>query len=334
MGAETKIEWTDHTFNPWIGCTKVSEGCRNCYAARDNERRKWNGGAWGPGALRKVTSAANWHEPVKWARAARKAAVREKVFCASLADVFDVEAPRLARADLWQLVGDTCDALDWQFVTKRPERIEEVMAEDDLNDGFFELCRAWLLTTTENQDALEARVPALLEVPAAVHGVSCEPLLGPLNFRSETPDGGWDHLRGLVWCEGRGTKAAPKLDWVICGGESGPNARPMHPYWARGLRDQCRAAGVAFFFKQWGEWLPINQAQASQRSLTVHAHGLISLDGDTSQHSGADHQDPEFGLYTRDLDGNDYAAAVYRVGKHNAGALLDGAEYKQFPAVG
>jgi len=267
MGVKTGIEWTDHTFNAWIGCTKVSEGCRNCYAARDNEHWKWNGGAWGPGALRKVTGRANWREPLKWAKAARAAGVREKVFCNSLSDTFDVEAPRLARKDLWLLVGDTFDALDWQFVTKRPERISEVMDEDGLNSGFFELCKCWLLTTTEDQAAANLRIPHILDIPAAVHGVSAEPLLGPLDlscipwlpdFPLDTDGAGFDGFDALRFDDRNSLAGLDRLDWVICGGESGPGpgVRPMHPDWAQLLRDQCAAANVPFFFKQWGDWHP------------------------------------------------------------------------------
>jgi protein gp37 len=305
VGAKTGIEWTDHTFNAWIGCTKVSEGCRNCYAARDNERWKWNGGVWGPGALRQVTSTNNWAQPLKWAKAARAAGVREKVFCNSLSDTFDAEAPKTARQGLWMLVGDTYDALDWQFVTKRPERIQEVMSEDGLNDGFFELCKCWLLTTTEDQDAANKRVPLILDVPAAVHGVSCEPLLGPLDLRQwlglecrhEDAYSEWETNATIC----RQCENASLLDWVICGGESGPGARPMHPDWARSLRDQCAAAGVPFFFKQWGEFLPAMQDGAVQKRGTSTSEVLNCSD------------DP------------------VRVGKHAAGALLDGCEWKQFP---
>jgi protein gp37 len=254
MGATTKIEWTDHTFNPWIGCTKVSEGCRNCYAARDNERWKWNGGAWGPGALRKVTSVENWREPLKWAKAARAAGKREKVFCASLADVFDAEAPRLARADLWPLVGDTSDALDWQFLTKRPERIAEVMAEDKMPETFFLDARCWLGTTVEDQDAARRRIAPFVQVLARYHFLSCEPLIGALDLlepRSKCTCTTHDDIDDD--CPGE-LQLIDGINWVICGGESGPGARQTKSEWVRELQDQCAAADVPFFFKQWGDW--------------------------------------------------------------------------------
>ena len=338
MGIKTGIEWTDHTFNAWIGCTKVSEGCRNCYAARDNEHWKWNGGAWGPGALRKVTGRANWREPLKWARAARAAGVREKVFCNSLSDTFDAEAPHLARKDLWLLVGDTFDALDWQFVTKRPERIREVMDEDGLNSGFFELCKCWLLTTTEEQPTADLRIPYILDIPAAVHGVSAEPLLGPLDlscipwladFPHATDGPGSDGFDALRFDDRNSLAGLDRLDWVICGGESGPGpgVRPVHPDWARSLRDQCRVAGVPFFFKQWGEWAEVDGGPPNRVFDVDKAHApingtncVIALDGHTPCTEPELRDDVKYRWMSR-------------VGRAAAGRLLDGVEHKAFPVV-
>ena len=329
MGAKTGIEWTDHTFNAWIGCTKVSEGCRNCYAATQNEHWKWNGGAWGPGALRKVTGPANWREPLKWAKAARGAGVREKVFCNSLSDTFDAEAPRLARKDLWNLVGDTFDALDWQFVTKRTERISEVMDEDGLNSGFFELCKCWLGTTAENQAVADARIPALLDIDAAVRFISAEPLLGPVNLRTlcEVEEGYIDSLCGLVVCHGRGTKEIAGLDWVICGGESGSAARPMHPDWARGLRDQCAFARVPYFFKQWGEWSEVGGGPP-HRVHKVKGQGGIPHD----QYNLVIAEDGHIPTMNSEMRADVKYRWVSRVGRKSAGTLLDGREWKEFPS--
>ena len=250
MGEVTKIAWCDHTFNPWIGCTKVSPGCAHCYAETQNARWNWNGGGWGPGAVRKVTSAANWRNPVKWERAARKAGVRAKVFCASLADVFEAEAPVQARRDLWNVIGDTCDALDWMLLTKRPERITEVMCDDGLNLGFFELAHCWLGASTENQAAADKRIPALLDVDAAVHFISAGPLLGPIDLDSELVEG----LHALRCGGGKHCACGTvSLDLVICEGESGPGARVMHADWVRSLHNQSNEAGLSFFFKQWGD---------------------------------------------------------------------------------
>jgi len=248
MGEVTGIAWTDHTFNPWIGCTRVSEGCRNCYAEQLVTTRM--GRKWGPGTERRRTSAANWKEPIRWAKKARAVGRRDKVFCASLADIFDFEAPIETRRDLWKLIGDTCDALDLQLLTKRPMRITPVMCEDGLNLGFFELTHCWLGTTTENHQTAEERIPEILQVDAAVRFLSCEPLIGPINLDNLKYRPGMDG-----WLSAFNENAWPelgKIDWVICGGESGAQARIMKPEWARNLRDQCASAGVAFFMKQMG----------------------------------------------------------------------------------
>jgi protein gp37 len=268
MGSSTSIEWTDHTFNPWIGCTKISPGCKNCYAAKADDRHLLGPVShWGPGAPRHVTSAANWREPITWANAARKAGHRAKVFCASQADIFESEAPVAQRRLLWELIGETHDALDWQILTKRPERIAEVMSDDQLNYGFFELTLCWLGTSTENQETAENRIPALLGVDAKVRFISAEPLLGPLNLDGcivETQEYEFStevwRKSALddsdIWHSDDGDVSDgpqyPKLDWVICGGESGHGARQMNPLWARSLRDQCAAAEVPFFMKQMG----------------------------------------------------------------------------------
>lgn len=298
MGAKTGIEWTDHTFNPWIGCTKVSAGCANCYAkTRDDRHMLGPVSHWGAGAPRHITSAANWSEPLKWAKVARAAGRRDKVFCASQADIFETEAPVEARRRLWGLIGDTCDVLDWQLLTKRSHNILPVMCDDNLNLGFFELTRCWLGVSVENQEAAEIRIPALLEIDAAIRFLSCEPLLGPVNLNNlkyRPGANGWvSAFNEIAWPD------LAKIDWVICGGESGPNARPMQAEWAQTLRDQCAESGVAFFFKQWGEYLG-----ALQDGPTVGSH--------------------------QEINSSDQPV---RVGKKLAGALLDGWEYKQFPEV-
>ena len=231
MGQQTKIQWADHTFNPWIGCTKVSDGCRNCYA--EAQDRRWGHESWGPGALRRVTSAANWRTPLRWAKAAELAGERRRVFCASLADVFDAEAPEGALDALWRLIRET-PALDWLLVTKRPERIAT-----SLPVGWGEgWPNVWLGTSVENQAAAEARLPHLLSVPAVVHFASVEPLLGPVDlFPWMLP--GW--------------KANSSLDWAIVGGESGGVlARYCELSWVRRVVRDAKMAGVAVFVKQLG----------------------------------------------------------------------------------
>jgi protein gp37 len=325
MGETTKIEWTDHTFNPWIGCTKVSPGCANCYAERENKLWRWNGGVWGPGSLRKVTSDANWRKPLQWAKQAQAAGKRAKVFCSSLADVFDHEAPKDARRWLWDLISETHHALDWQLLTKRPEQIRRVIFEDGLAEIFFLRMQCWIGVTAENQEQAEKRVPVLLSTAAEKRFVSCEPLLGALDLAQlRDPDGEdelarLDALQGTFMCDGMNEpRNTPRLDQVICGGESGPGARPMHPDWARSLRDQCTAAGVAYFFKQWGEWAPgecVDATSGIVQTATWFDNRWSFDRANLADDEG--HRDDEPDLY--------------RIGKQLAGASLDGQEWKQFP---
>ena len=222
MAEQTGIEWCDHTFNPWTGCTKVSPGCRNCYA-ETLRARFGHGGEWGPNGVRTRTSESYWRQPLKWDRAAADAGVRRRVFCASLADVFE-SRPQLDewRSDLYVLI-DATPNLNWLLLTKRPGNIEP---------AFCRLPNVWVGTSVESEQQIH-RVDTLVSHDAPVRFLSCEPLLGPIDF-------GMGGLNGI--------------GWVIVGGESGPNARPMHPEWVRSIRDQCVAAGVPFLFKQWGEY--------------------------------------------------------------------------------
>jgi protein gp37 len=294
MAENSKIEWTDHTFNPWIGCTKVSPGCDHCYAEAFDKR--FGGTRWGPKAARTRTGEANWRKPHQWNRAAKASGRRARVFCASLADVFDNHASILPewRDDLWALIRAT-PHLDWLLLTKRPGNIYRYLP-DGWGDGWPNV---WLGTTVENQAEADRRIPYLLDVPAKVHFLSCEPLLGMVNFRwaSWHPIGPnrTNHLDGLR-----------RLDWIICGGESGPGARPMHPDWARTLRDQCAEAGVAFHFKQWGEWAPWDDDNwslpAGCDDVIAHERAILR-------------QGVEF----------------LKVGKARAGRLLDGIEHNGFP---
>lgn len=228
MGENSKIEWTDHTFNPWSGCTKVSPACDNCYAERDEDKRfgraKW--GKYGKRYLMKTT----WANPIKWDKQAAKTGVRPRVFCASLADVFE-DHPDLPpwRQRLWSLIKETPN-LDWLLLTKRPGNILKMMPEGGFGPN------VWLGATVESQEFAKGRIKQLLRVPATVHFLSCEPLLGLLDLSK--------------WLN------AGRLDWVIAGGESGPHARPTDPQWFELLRDQCIQNSVAFHFKQWGEWTP------------------------------------------------------------------------------
>lgn len=238
MAEQTGIAWCDHTFNPWIGCTKVSAACDFCYAEALMDHRHHRV-TWG--GERSRTSASNWQQPLRWNRKAKADGVRRKVFCASLADVFDNQAPDEWRADLWRLIDETPD-LDWLLLTKRPQNIRKMMIAarravlgSDVGEEhvIWPWPNVWLGTTVENQEEANRRIPALLNVPAAVRFISAEPLLEPVTLSNYG--------------------AGASLNWVICGGESGQHARPFHLSWARSLRDQCQTAGVAFFMKQLGD---------------------------------------------------------------------------------
>lgn len=237
MGEITGIEWCDHTFNPWVGCTKISPACEYCYAERVGARL---GVVWGE--LRRRTAASTWQQPLAWDRKAARDGVRRRVFCASLADVFDNQVPPEWRADLWQVIKAT-PHLDWLLLTKRPQNITGMVPWDGLPSN------VWLGTTVETQAEAARRIPHLLSVPAAVRFLSCEPLLGPVDLAAVIRTAVLD---GIV-----APGAEMPIGWVIAGGESGPGARPSHPDWLHDLWRQCTEAGVPFFFKQWGDWGPL-----------------------------------------------------------------------------
>lgn len=229
MGEASKIEWTDHTFNPWVGCQRVSPGCDHCYA--EGWAKRSGMVQWGPHGERKRTSEANWRKPIKWAKDARNhLPARQRVFCASLADVFDNRAEPQWRADLFALIQAT-PGLDWLLLTKRPENIRK-MLPDDWGNGYPNV---WLGTTTEDQPHYDRRWPILRDIPAAVRFISYEPALGSLT---------------TLRCEG-----AP--DWIICGGESGPGRRPFDLQWAYDLQADCALSGIAFFMKQIDKVQPV-----------------------------------------------------------------------------
>jgi len=232
MGQDSKIEWTHHTFNPWWGCVKVSAGCTHCYA--DTFSKRYGHDIWGVDRPRRFFGDKHWAEPVKWNKEAEKVGERRRVFCASMADVFEGrEDLSPHRWRLFNLIESTPD-LDWLLLTKRPENMLNLLPTNWLIDP---RPNVWLGTTAENQEQAGKRIPELLATPAAIRFLSCEPLLGPVNLHEVTRD----PFGGI-----------PGIDWVIVGGESGHGARPMDEAWARDLRDQCKDAGVSFFMKQMG----------------------------------------------------------------------------------
>lgn len=228
MGKNSKIEWTHHTFNPWWGCTRVSAACTHCYA--EAWAKRVGKQVWGPKAPRRFFGERHWSDPLKWNQEAADRGERARVFCASMADVFEArEDLKEAREKLWVLIHKTSQ-LDWLLLTKRPEQILQTVpwtAKWPEN--------VWIGTTVEDQESAEKRLPYLAQIPAVVKFISAEPLLSELDV------GRW---------------LGTSIDWVISGGESGPHARPSSPSWFRSLRTQCVQAKIPFHFKQWGDWAP------------------------------------------------------------------------------
>lgn len=256
MAERTAIAWAHSTFNPWLGCTKVGPGCDHCYAELLDRNRfshtlgPWTGDVprtqqrvihWGAGAPRHRTSVANWRLPVKWNRMAAASGEPWRVFCASLADVFDNEVPVAWRMELFDLIRRT-PALTWMLLTKRIGNAEAMLPGGWYAGGeapFGPFANVWLGITVVNQEEADRDIPKLLAIPARVRWLSCEPLLGWLDLR-----------RYLVPLSAG--KPAPRVDWVIVGGESGKAARPMDLNWAREIRNDCLSHGVPLFVKQMG----------------------------------------------------------------------------------
>lgn len=243
MGEITKIAWTDHTFNPWLGCTKVSAGCANCYAETLMDKR-YGRVKWGKGNPRVRTSKSNWNLPLRWDRAAKAEGVRRRVFCASLADVFDADVPWGWRNDMFVLIQKTPN-LDWQLLTKRPENVVPMVTQiGDHWLGNAWLPNVWIGTSVEDQANADLRILSLIAIPGRVRFLSVEPLLGPVNLVPWLPP--------QLVCPSWPVDSRYPLNWVIVGGESGPGARPCNVGWIRSVVRQCRGAGVPCFVKQLG----------------------------------------------------------------------------------
>lgn len=342
MSENSKIEWTTHTFNPWIGCTKVSPGCAHCYAENLMDVR-YGRVKWGKGNPRQRTSSANWKLPLKWNKTPwicdncggafrhpchhytddqqtyrcpniSTGYHKARVFCASLADWLDDDVPIEWLADLLAVIHATPN-LEWLLLTKRPENFQTQLLsagihmmgyrngqisakpcalpstdEDTIESvlGWSKLetfpSNVWIGTSVEDQQRGNERIPSLLKIPAKVRFISCEPLIGPVNLDVFLSWNGERESKGIPNPLGSALRSLTDVtgvDWVICGGESGPKARPMNPDWAKSLRDQCHSARVPFLFKQWGE----------------------------------------------------YDSMLHKVGKHASGRLLDGREWNEFPNV-
>ncbi len=235
MGKTSKIQWTDYTWSPWIGCSEVSPGCANCYA-RDVDKRFFGGGHWGKDAPRRFFGEAYWKKPLSWNRKAKRDGVRRRVF-PSICDPLDIRADTHPVFDRWLQLVELTPWLDWLLLTKRPENLHLIDRARYAKAPLF-LPNLWPGVTTENQTMADLRIPQLQQVPAAVRFVSVEPQLELVNLGNAELS---EPLQG---------RHMPAIHWVICGCESGPKARPFDEDWPRSLRDQCQAVGAAYFFKQ------------------------------------------------------------------------------------
>lgn len=236
--------WWDFTFNAWWGCEKVSPACKFCYAERDSLSQ---GDFWGANGNRRFFGDKHWNDPIRWNRKATEEGTRKKVFCLSMGDIFedrrDLDSARLRV--FTDLVPNTPN-LDWMFVTKRIEKAMDLVPSswrDKWPDN------AWVITSIENQDYLEKRMPYLSKIPARVRGISAEPLCGPVDFT------GWEN----------------SIEWMITGGESGDEnlVRIAPPDWYRGLRDWCIKNNKPFYFKQWGEYRPLYDGEKCEENVKV-----------------------------------------------------------------
>jgi protein gp37 len=259
MAENSKIEWTDHTVNFAIGCEKVSEECTNCYAESLDKRYQWGGGThWGKDKPRYIRAATALKECQRLNAKARESGRIDKVFINSLSDTFEGRGDlETARTFLFEAIA-TCESLIFQLLTKRPENVRAQVPTVWLEQWPE---NAWIGTTTGLQKTADKRIPELLKIPAKVRFLSCEPLLGAVEIFKTTCLGCGkekctsDCPAGTV-TTGPGN-ANSRIQWIICGGESGSRKRPMDLAWARSLRDQCASAGVAFFMKQIDKVQPI-----------------------------------------------------------------------------
>ena len=278
----TKIEWATDSWNPITGCTPISEACTNCYAKRMAETRlRGRFGYPEDEPFKVILHPERLEEPFGWRKPRR-------VFVCSMSDLFHEDVPDEFICRVIAAIALTPLKHTFLILTKRPQRMHEFILGLPQRDHTFRLWVAaggewplsnlWLGVTAENQARADERIPVLLQIPAAKRFVSVEPMLGPVDL----------------------SYFINSLDWVICGGETGPGARPMHPDWVRSIRDQCRESGTPYFFKSWGDWAPAH---------ILEPHTAITFDGKTARY------------------------AMKKVGKKAAGYLIDGQEWRQFPEV-
>ena len=319
----TTIEWLQRpgtigeSWSPITGCSPVSEGCRNCWAKRMSYRLAGRAGyPEAPHQFDVTLHPDRLDQPLRWKKP-------RTVFVVSMGDLFHGDVEWTYMADVWDVMAETPQHT-YLVLTKRPQNALEFMMDFYLPSPYYKgavLPNVWLGVTAETQEMADERIPILLQIPAAVRFVSVEPCLSAVDLE-----------RWLVSCEGCGNQGStgyitryddqlcracskgaegPSLDWTIVGGESGPGARPMHPDWAKGLRNQCQEAGTPYFFKQWGAWFP--------RSQWEHNPELVLPDDEECLRNGATL------FITSDIS--------HRVGKKAAGRLLDGRQWNEWPEV-
>jgi protein gp37 len=315
--AESKIEWTEKTWNPITGCTKISEGCRNCYAEPMANRLQAMGQIkYTHGFEKVVCHEKALEEPLKWKKPC-------KIFVCSMADLFHDDVPFDFIAKIFETM-EKCPQHTFIVLTKRPERmVEFIGGTSGAGLSAPPLPNVWFGVTAENQEQADKRIPILLQIPAAKRFVSIEPMLGPIDLTDLAEDfpgkghtdediqGGGGHMDALYY-DGNPIDdpryEGATLDWVIVGGESGKNARPIHPNWVKTIRDQCNTEDIPFFFKQWGEWKTEYREGTKVDMEYLKDNQTVAMGDGKTNHV----------LYTR-------------VGKKKAGRLLDGKEYSEAP---
>jgi protein gp37 len=303
MGDNTGIEWTDATWNPTTGCTKVSAGCKHCYAERDWARLVHLPSYKGRAFTDVACHEERLSQPLRWQKP-------RMIFVNSMSDLFHPDVPDEFVSHVFKVMRDSPQHT-FQVLTKRAERMRDFLSVRYP----VPLPNVWLGISVEDQSAADERIPLLLDTPAAVRWISAEPLLGSVDL--------WPMLIPHM---NHGEDRDP-LDWVVVGGESGPKARPMHPNWARSLRDQCAAAGVPFLFKQWGEWKPVTEKSEIQCYPT-----FVKRDpGDIRQTQSGCHHMPHQVWACATEDHYGWRFPVVKVGKKAAGRLLDGVQHDGYP---
>lgn len=325
MADKTAIEWTDATWNPVVGCSKVSEGCRNCYAMSVAHRNAAMGSERYSGLTEKRPSGVEWNgtvrtvsqaldQPLRWKRPRR-------IFVNSMSDLFHPDVSPFF-IDRVFAVMETAEQHTFQILTKRPEVMLKYISlydEHIRNTGYPQgfagrFPHVWLGVSVENQKTADERIPLLLQVPAAVRWLSMEPLLGPVNLSQ--------FLRSYSIGSPGAAPTWRSIDWVVVGGESGHRARPLHPHWVRSLRDQCKDARVPFLFKQWGEWKPINPQ--SSEDWCTNIEGPIAI-----MDSMGYRWEDEPMMPTADVINSCWE--LQKLGKKAAGRILDGRTWDEYP---